>query len=364
VNRVRQVDPAQATGKSRELFDLVRDECGSVPNLVRVLGNSPAALEGYLDFNRALATGVLGARVREQIALAVAEINYSSYSLSAHTYLGGRVGLTEREIVDARRVSATDGHSAGILNLARAIAVQRGVLSAGDLKAARSANLTDAEIVECVSNVALNVLTNYLNHVAQTVVDYPEVTPGPGDPRKTARPQAENASRVSLGSLTTTNKERENDQMKSILGPLAVVALLSATSTASAAELVNVSGASKAAVNGYDTVAFFTDSKPVNGSPFIAAEYQGATYFFATEEHKKLFTASPAKYAPQFGGFCAFGVAIGKLFPVDISTWQVRDGRLYLNLNADILTKFNADLPGNIAKANTNWPGLVAANGR
>ena len=150
--------------------------------------------------------------------------------------------------------------------------------------------------------------------------------------------------------------------MKNILGPIAVVALLSAS--ASAADLVNVSGASNAAVNGYDTVAFFTDSKPVNGSPFIAAEYQGATYFFATEEHKKLFAASPAKYAPQFGGFCAFGVAIDKLFPVDISTWQVRDGKLYLNLNADILKKFNAEFAGNTAKANTNWPGLVAKNGK
>ena len=134
--------------------------------------------------------------------------------------------------------------------------------------------------------------------------------------------------------------------------------------SASAADLVNVSGASKVALNGYDTVAFFTDSKPVNGSPFITAEYQGATYFFATEEHKKLFTANPAKYAPQFGGFCAFGVALDKLFPVDISTWQVRDGKLYLNLNADILKKFNADFPANAAKANTNWPGLVAKNGK
>ena len=149
--------------------------------------------------------------------------------------------------------------------------------------------------------------------------------------------------------------------MTNFLGSIAVVGLLS--TAASAADLVNVSGASKVALNGYDTVAFFTDSKPVNGSPFITAEYQGATYFFATEEHKKLFIANPARYAPQFGGFCAFGVALDKLFPVDISTWQVRDGKLYLNLNADILTKFNADFPANAAKAKTNWPGLVAKNG-
>jgi YHS domain-containing protein len=145
--------------------------------------------------------------------------------------------------------------------------------------------------------------------------------------------------------------------MKHTLKSIAAIALLSVS--AYAGDLVNVSGASKAAVSGYDTVAFFSDAKPVNGSPFISAEYQGATYYFATEEHKTLFTASPEKYAPQCGGFCTYGVSLGKLFPVDISTWQVRNGKLYLNLNPDILKKFNADFEGNVAKAEKNWPDLV-----
>ena len=150
--------------------------------------------------------------------------------------------------------------------------------------------------------------------------------------------------------------------MKNILKSIAAVALLSVS--AFAGDLVNVSGASKAAVSGYDTVAFFTDAKPVNGSPFISAEHQAATYFFATEEHKKLFAENPDKYVPQFGGFCAFGVALGKLFPVDINTWQVRDGKLYLNLNPDILKKFNADFADNVVKADKNWPGLVKKNAK
>ena len=150
--------------------------------------------------------------------------------------------------------------------------------------------------------------------------------------------------------------------MKHILTSLAAVTLLGFS--AYAGDLVNVSGASKAAVSGYDTVAFFTDAKPVNGSPFISVEYQGATYFFASEEHKALFTASPEKYAPQCGGFCAYGVGLGKLFPVDISTWQVRDAKLYLNLNGDILKKFNADFDGNVAKAEKNWPDLVRKHGK
>ena len=150
--------------------------------------------------------------------------------------------------------------------------------------------------------------------------------------------------------------------MKNIIKSIAVILLLSAS--AFAGELVNVAGASKAAVSGYDTVAFFTDSKPVNGSPFISAEYQGATYFFASEEHQALFTANPEHYVPQFGGFCAFGVGLDKLFPVDINTWQVRNDKLYLNLNPAILEKFNADFTGNTAKADKNWPGLVKKNAK
>jgi YHS domain-containing protein len=150
--------------------------------------------------------------------------------------------------------------------------------------------------------------------------------------------------------------------MKNLIKSIAAVALLSVS--AYAGDLVNVSGASKAAVSGYDTVAFFTDAKPVNGSPFISAEYQGATYFFASEEHKALFTAHPEKYVPQCGGFCAYGVGLGKLFPVDINTWQVRNGKLYLNLNPAILEKFNADFDGNVAKADKNWPELVKKNSK
>jgi len=150
--------------------------------------------------------------------------------------------------------------------------------------------------------------------------------------------------------------------MKNILKSIVVTALLCVS--AIAGDLVNVSGLTKAAVNGFDPVAFFTDSKPVNGSPFITAEYQGATYYFATEEHKKLFVEHPEKYAPQFGGYCAYGVAVGKLFPVDINTWQVRDGKLYLNLNPEIVKKFNSDFGGNVAKANQNWPGLVEKSGK
>ena len=126
MNRIAQLDPTQATGKTRELFDAVEARLGSVPNLFRVFGNSPAALEGYLSFCGALAGGVLTDRVREQIALVVAEINYCEYSLSAHIYLGGMAGLDRTR--DRRCAPGLGGrrHTAAILSLARGIAVQRG----------------------------------------------------------------------------------------------------------------------------------------------------------------------------------------------------------------------------------------------
>ena len=134
---------------------------------------------------------------------------------------------------------------------------------------------------------------------------------------------------------------------------------------AQAKELVNTAGASGIAVGGFDTVAFFTDKKPVNGDPGISSTYQDATYIFATKEHKELFDASPDKYVPQCGGFCAFGVSVKALFPVDIvNTWQVREGKLYFNLNKSILKSFNKDFEGNVAKAAKNWPDLVEKHGK
>ncbi len=123
-------------------------------------------------------------------------------------------------------------------------------------------------------------------------------------------------------------------------------------------ELVNIAGKSNVAVNGYDPVAFFTDGKPVHGDFKITVTHRGATYYFSSKEHKKIFEGEPEKYAPQFGGYCAFGVSVGALFPVDITTWQVYNGRLYLNLNPDIVEMFEKGKDGHIAKAEKNWDGL------
>jgi uncharacterized peroxidase-related enzyme len=175
MNRIQQIDPASATGKTKQLLDAVQSKLGLVPNLTRVLANAPAALEGYLNFSGALASGVLSAKVREQIALAVAQDNHCDYCLSAHTFIGGKVGLAPSDIANARQAVGTTSKDDAILKVALSIVVQRGEVSDAALKNAHAAGLTDAEIVETTANVALNIFTNYVNHIAQTVVDFPEV---------------------------------------------------------------------------------------------------------------------------------------------------------------------------------------------
>jgi len=178
LNRIIQLDPTKAMGKTKQLFDQVQDKLGVVPNLFRVLANSPSTLEGYLSFTGALANGSFDIKVREQIALTVSESNMCGYCLSAHSFAAKKAGLTQKDIADAIHAAAAIGKIDAILKLARSIVVQRGEVSDSDLERTRTFGLTDGEIVETVANVVLNILTIYVNHVARTLVDFPEVKPG------------------------------------------------------------------------------------------------------------------------------------------------------------------------------------------
>jgi YHS domain-containing protein len=110
---------------------------------------------------------------------------------------------------------------------------------------------------------------------------------------------------------------------------------------------------------GHDVVSYFLDGKPATGTDAHVAEHAGLRWKFASAEHRDRFQANPEKYLPQYGGFCAWGVANGKLFDVDpVNGWRVVDGKLYLNFNGDIQNVFDQDAAGFIARANANWPGL------
>ena len=118
------------------------------------------------------------------------------------------------------------------------------------------------------------------------------------------------------------------------------------------------------AIQGYDPVAFFSQNRPVKGDAKFQSSYKGATYYFASAEDKAAFAAAPAKYEPQFGGFCAYGVANGKTVPIKVQAFQIVNGRLLLQYDFDTRDKFNKDQSGNLAKADQNWPGLVEKKGR
>ena len=112
------------------------------------------------------------------------------------------------------------------------------------------------------------------------------------------------------------------------------------------------------AIQGYDTVSYFSESGPVKGSPEYSSSYRDAIYHFASAENRDTFRADPEKYAPQFGGYCAMGVALNKKLDVDPLAWRIVDGKLYLNLNKQVQTKWLEDVPGNIATAQRNWFGI------
>jgi uncharacterized peroxidase-related enzyme len=161
---------------ARPLLNGVKAQLGSVPNLFRVLANSPAALGGYLGLNGALAKGALDARTRERIALAVAEVNGCGYCLAAHTFIGTNLAkLDAAEIAANRAGRSNDAKADAAVRFAVAVTEARGHVGDEALATVRAAGWSDAEILEITVHVALNTLTNYVNEVAGTEVDFPVV---------------------------------------------------------------------------------------------------------------------------------------------------------------------------------------------
>ncbi len=165
---------SDAPEASQASLKAVEASIGSVPNLFRLVANSPAALEGYLGLNGALGNGVLSAATRERIALAMAEINSCDYCLAAHTYLATNVAnLTVSEIIANRKGESTDVKANAAVHFAVEIATKRGHVAAESVEKVRAAGYTEAEIVEIIAHVALNTLTNYMNSVLDTDIDFP-----------------------------------------------------------------------------------------------------------------------------------------------------------------------------------------------
>ncbi|MBN2491592.1 MAG: carboxymuconolactone decarboxylase family protein [Planctomycetes bacterium] len=171
--RLQAIKLEQAGGLARELLDGAKKKMGRVPNLLKHLANSPAALKAYLEFSGALKDGAFPDELRECIALAVAEQNRCDYCRAAHTALGKMAGLSPEEMLDCRRGESADPRRQAAIRLARRILETRGAVSDDDLAAARKAGFDDAGIVEIVAVTVLNLYTNFINHVADTQLDFP-----------------------------------------------------------------------------------------------------------------------------------------------------------------------------------------------
>jgi uncharacterized peroxidase-related enzyme len=165
-----------APAASRPLLEGVKKQLGTVPNLFRLVSNSPAALEGYVALMGAMNKRALPAPTRERIAIAVAEINGCSYCLSAHTYVGKNVAkFDDAEIAANRKGASNDPKADAAVRFAVKIVRERGHVTEDDLKAVKSAGYDDAQVIEIVLHVALNTWTNYINEAGKTDIDFPVV---------------------------------------------------------------------------------------------------------------------------------------------------------------------------------------------
>lgn len=177
--RLNAIDPADASGQAKELLVAVQQKLGITPNVIRTLANSPAALQAYLATGEALAGGRLDTKSREAIALTVAGANDCEYCASAHTAISRNLKVDDAEIDRRLNGHSADPTTDAALIFARQVVDKRGFVSDEDLRNVRAAGLDDEGITEIVANVVANILTNYVNHIAETDIDFPRVELAP-----------------------------------------------------------------------------------------------------------------------------------------------------------------------------------------
>lgn len=176
MSRIAAIEPSAVTGKAKDLLSAVQHKLGFVPNMAKVMVNSPAVLEGYLGFSGALNGGLLDAQTREQLALVVSQENGCDYCLSAHSAVGKMVGLNPQQVIASREGKGTTERTTAALTFAEKVLKTRGNISPDDLKVVREAGFNDGEVAEIIAHVALNVFTNYFNIAADVDIDFPKVS--------------------------------------------------------------------------------------------------------------------------------------------------------------------------------------------
>lgn len=177
MSRIQPVTIENANPETAQLLEGVKKKMGVLPNIIATMANSPAVANAYLGMSGTLSQGSLSSGLREQIALTVAQDNSCDYCLAAHSAISKGAGLSAEEIRKAREGSSEDSKAAAAIEFARKLTANRGDVTDEELNTVREAGYTDGEVGEIVANVALNIFTNYFNHVSDPEIDFPKAAP-------------------------------------------------------------------------------------------------------------------------------------------------------------------------------------------
>ncbi|MBW0271201.1 alkylhydroperoxidase [Nocardia sp. MH4] len=216
MSRLPLLSADTADAEQGELLTEVQRQLGRVPNLYAAMANSPATLRGYLRLRDALTAGKLGARTREQLALLIAADNGCEYCVSAHTMRASKMGFTPEAIAATRAARAEDPHAEAVLRFAREVQRTGGRVDDERLAEARSSGVSDAELTEAVGHVALNVLSNYFNHVARPELDFPLAPTPPKAPATTSRWRAADTVGLVAGYTLTDADGRQTATVRDV----------------------------------------------------------------------------------------------------------------------------------------------------
>ena len=175
MSRITVVNRSSANDEQKALLDAIRSQLGMLPNFLKVFANSPVALRAFLGLHGVANNGSLDARTRERIALALAQQNGCQYCVSAHTAIGRKAGLSGDEITAARSGSSADAGAAVAVKFARSLMDKKGEIDTAELLEVRDAGYTDADIVEIITHVGMNFLTNVLGKASRVEIDFPKV---------------------------------------------------------------------------------------------------------------------------------------------------------------------------------------------
>ncbi|MCE2571271.1 carboxymuconolactone decarboxylase family protein [Motilimonas eburnea] len=175
MSRINLVTPEQANPEQQALFAAIEQQLGVVPNFLKVLANSPAALKAFLGLHTIANEGSLTPQTKERIALGLAQQNACQYCVSAHTALGKSVGLSADEMAANREGGSSDSKAAVAVKFAQALAEKKGEVSSAELLALQNAGYSDAEVVEIITHVGMNVLTNILGKASRVEIDFPKI---------------------------------------------------------------------------------------------------------------------------------------------------------------------------------------------